>query len=76
MPGEYEKSVASLNNRKQQMLALIEFRPYWLRRGICTDGKNEVSIAGDAPCPCDAANFSCQLHSLTKIEYSNLNLEL
>lgn len=72
MSAEHEKSVASLNHRKQQMLALVEFRPYWLRRGVCTDGKDEISSAGDAPCPCELANFSCQLYSLTKTEYAKL----
>lgn len=70
--GEHATAGASLNSRKAQMLALIDLRPYWTRLGPCTDGERVVSNAGDVPCPCADADFSCRLHSLTLREFSRL----
>lgn len=70
---EHATTVASLNQRKAQMLPLIEFRPHWLRRGPCSGGQQITSAAGDVPCPCEHADFSCRLYALTPRELSQLD---
>lgn len=72
MTSEFEKSTSNLNRRKQQMLSLIEYRPFWLVRGTCTNEVDKVYKANSISCPCDKANFSCQVYALTKREKEEL----
>lgn len=72
---EHERSVAGLNHRKEQMTKLLKFRPFWMLSGPCSGNKRVISEAGNVSCPCYRADYSCRLHSLSRVELKRYQCE-